>query len=117
MTLCSAKCLLVGALSGLCCKRQQLWQPVLQGLGIGMVAASFVLKVPQILAIARSGSAAGLSTLSFELEQVGLSVHTAYGFLLGLPFNAFGEACAACHCLQASVASGLRLTTGAQRRP
>ena len=68
-------------------------QHLLQGLGIGMVLASFVLKVPQILAIARSGSAAGLSTLSFELEQVGLSVHTAYGFLLGLPFNAFGEAC------------------------
>ena len=56
-----------------------------------MVAFSFVLKVPQILAIGRSGSCAGLSTLSFELEQVGLSIHTAYGFLLGLPFNAFGE--------------------------
>ena len=62
-----------------------------QGLGVGMVAASFLLKVPQIMAVGRSGSCAGLSTLSFELEQVGLSIHTAYGFLLGLPFNAFGE--------------------------
>ena len=57
-----------------------------------MIAASFVLKVPQILALSRSKSSAGLSTVSFELEQIGLSIHTAYGFLLGLPFNAFGEA-------------------------
>ena len=68
-----------------------IFWPVLQLLGIGMVVASFVLKVPQILAIANSGSAAGLSLLAFELEEVGLSIHTAYGFLLGLPFNAFGE--------------------------
>ena len=63
-----------------------------QVLGVGMVAASFVLKVPQIMALSRSRSSAGLSTVSFELEQIGLSIHTAYGFLLGLPFNAFGEA-------------------------
>ena len=64
----------------------------LQALGVAMIAASFVLKVPQIMALSRSRSSAGLSTVSFELEQIGLSIHTAYGFLLGLPFNAFGEA-------------------------
>ena len=63
-----------------------------QALGVGLIAASFVLKVPQILALNNSKSSAGLSTSSFELEQIGLSIHTAYGFLLGLPFNAFGEA-------------------------
>ncbi len=29
---------------------------------------------------------------SFELENIGFSIHTAYGFVLGLPFSAFGEA-------------------------
>lgn len=30
--------------------------------------------------------------LSFELEQLALSVHATYGFILGLPFSAYGEA-------------------------
>lgn len=51
-----------------------------------------MVKVPQILALHKSHSAEGLSPVSFELEQLGLSVHTAYGFLMGLPFGTFGEA-------------------------
>ena len=64
----------------------------MQGLGLGILLFSFVVKVPQILALRKSQSAEGLSPISFELEEVGLSIHTAYGFLMGLPFNTFGEA-------------------------
>ena len=50
------------------------------------------MKVPQITNVARAKSAEGLAPISFELEQIGLSIHTAYGFLLDLPFNTYGEA-------------------------
>lgn len=63
-----------------------------QALGYGIVAGASLLKVPQILGVLRSRSAAGLNLASFELENIGYSIHTAYGFILGLPFSAFGEA-------------------------
>jgi len=45
---------------------------------------------PQISAVLKSGSAEGLSPLSFELETVGLLVHSSYGYLTRMPFNAYG---------------------------
>lgn len=63
-----------------------------KALGLAILAFSFVVKVPQIRALQKSHSAEGLSSISFELEQLGLSVHTAFGFLMNLPFNTFGEA-------------------------
>jgi mannose-P-dolichol utilization defect protein 1 len=64
----------------------------LQGLGFGIIAFACIVKLPQILKIAKSRSASGLSMLSFELEQLALTVHATYGFILGLPFSAYGEA-------------------------
>lgn len=61
-------------------------------MGYGIVAGASLLKLPQILGVLRSGSAAGLNLASFELENIGYSIHTAYGFILGLPFSAYGEA-------------------------
>ena len=52
--------------------------------------------MPQILAVAQGKSAVGLAPISFELEQLGLCIHTAYGFLLELPFTAYGEAAIIC---------------------
>jgi len=46
----------------------------------------------QVANVLRARSADGLSPLSFELESWGLLVHTAYGYLKGLPFSAYGEA-------------------------
>ena len=63
-----------------------------QVLGYGIILSACVVKVPQISAIARAGSARGLSCLAFELEQLGLSVNAANGFVRGLPFSAYGEA-------------------------
>ena len=64
----------------------------LQTLGYAIVAGAGLLKVPQILGVLNSRSAQGLNLASFELENIGFSIHTAYGFVLGLPFSAFGEA-------------------------
>ena len=64
----------------------------MQGLGYGIVAGAAGLKIPQIRSVLRSRSAEGLNFSSFELENIAFSIHTAYGFVLGLPFSAFGEA-------------------------
>lgn len=64
----------------------------MQGLGYGIVVGAAGLKVPQIRSVLRSRSAEGLNFSSFELENIAFSIHTAYGFILGLPFSAFGEA-------------------------
>eukprot|EP00884_Botryococcus_braunii_P015704 jgi/Botrbrau1/2817/Bobra.0125s0027.1 len=63
-----------------------------KGLGLGIVVGASLVKLPQILAVKRSRSADGLSKVSYELEEVGLAVLSANGFILGLPFSAFGEA-------------------------
>ena len=63
-----------------------------QGLGYAIVAGASIVKLPQIAAIARAGSAAGLSPLSAELEEVGLSIAAAYGLSSRLPFSTYGEA-------------------------
>ncbi|PRW59800.1 mannose-P-dolichol utilization defect 1-like protein 2 [Chlorella sorokiniana] len=60
-------------------------------LGYGILAGSTMVKLPQVAAVVRARSAAGLSPLSFELETLGLVIAVTYGFLMGLPFSAFGE--------------------------
>ena len=62
-----------------------------QGLGFAIIAAACIVKTPQIWKIAASKSAVGLSLISFELEQLAMSVHVTYGYLLGIPFSAYGE--------------------------
>lgn len=76
-----------------CCTHQRRTQCacLLQGLGLGIVAGSAVVKLPQVLNVVRAGSADGLNPLSFELETMGLCIAATYGFLLQLPFSAFGE--------------------------
>ncbi|GAB4822008.1 hypothetical protein N2152v2_009054 [Parachlorella kessleri] len=61
------------------------------GLGYGILAGSTLVKVPQLLNVVRARSADGLNPISFELETLGLLIATTYGFLMRLPFSAFGE--------------------------
>lgn len=63
-----------------------------QGLGLGIVIGASMVKLPQILAVRQSKSAEGLNRLAFELEEIGLAVMSANGFVMGLPFSAFGDA-------------------------
>ncbi len=63
-----------------------------QLLGYLIIAGACYVKVPQILTLHRAKSAEGLSASSFELEQIGYSIHSTYGFIMGLPLTAFAEA-------------------------
>ncbi|KAK6533802.1 hypothetical protein TWF694_002731 [Orbilia ellipsospora] len=62
-----------------------------KGLGIGIIAAASIVKVPQILKILNSQSAAGLSLLSTLLETDAYAISIAYNFRNGFPFSTFGE--------------------------
>lgn len=62
-----------------------------KGLGIGIVAASSIVKVPQILKLVKSRSAEGVSFLSYLLETSACVIILAYNIRNGFPFNTFGE--------------------------
>lgn len=64
---------------------------VSKGLGIGIVAASSVVKVPQIIKLFRSRSASGVSFLSYVLETSSYLISLAYNFRHGFPFSTYGE--------------------------
>ncbi|SPO02144.1 probable mannose-P-dolichol utilization defect 1 protein [Cephalotrichum gorgonifer] len=64
---------------------------VSKGLGLGIVAASSIVKVPQILKLASSGSADGVSFLSYLLETTAYIIGLAYNFRSGFPFSTYGE--------------------------
>jgi len=64
---------------------------LLQSLGLGIVAGSTLVKLPQVVAVVRARSAEGLNPLSFELETLGLAIAASYGFLHRLAFSAYGE--------------------------
>eukprot|EP00246_Nothoceros_aenigmaticus_P016752 TRINITY_DN780_c0_g2_i1.p1 TRINITY_DN780_c0_g2~~TRINITY_DN780_c0_g2_i1.p1 ORF type:complete len:242 (-),score=16.64 TRINITY_DN780_c0_g2_i1:366-1091(-) len=60
-------------------------------LGYAIIAASTIVKLPQIIIILRNKSIKGLSVSSFELEVVGFTIALAYCIFKQLPFSAYGE--------------------------
>lgn len=64
---------------------------VSKGLGIGIIAASSIVKVPQILKLVNSKSAEGVSFLSYLLETSAYLITLAYNVRNGFPFSTFGE--------------------------
>lgn len=62
-----------------------------KGLGIGIIAASSVVKVPQIIKLVQSRSASGVSFLSYLLETSSYLISLAYNVRNGFPFSTFGE--------------------------
>jgi mannose-P-dolichol utilization defect protein 1 len=62
-----------------------------KGLGIGIIAASSIVKVPQILKLVNSKSASGVSFLSYLLETSAYLISLAYNVRQGFPFSTFGE--------------------------
>lgn len=62
-----------------------------KALGIGIVAASSIVKVPQILNLVRSKSASGVSFLSYLLETTSYLISLAYNVRNGFPFSTYGE--------------------------
>ncbi|KAI6303433.1 hypothetical protein MCOR29_010727 [Pyricularia oryzae] len=64
---------------------------VSKGLGIGIIAASSIVKVPQIIKLVNSKSASGVSFLSYLLETSAYLIGLAYNFRSGFPFSTYGE--------------------------
>ncbi|RGP64405.1 mannose-p-dolichol utilization defect 1 [Fusarium longipes] len=64
---------------------------VSKALGIGIIAASAVVKVPQIKKLLSSKSAEGVSFLSYALETASYLISLAYNIRNGNPFSTFGE--------------------------
>jgi mannose-P-dolichol utilization defect 1 len=62
-----------------------------KALGIAIITAASIVKVPQIIKLVRSQSAEGLSITSYVLETVSYLVTLAYNIRSGFPFSTYGE--------------------------
>ncbi|KAH8588677.1 hypothetical protein B0O99DRAFT_638639 [Bisporella sp. PMI_857] len=64
---------------------------VSKGLGIGIIGASAIVKVPQIIKLYGSKSASGISFLSYLLESASYLISLAYNVRQEFPFSTYGE--------------------------
>ncbi|RAL15966.1 putative monosaccharide-P-dolichol utilization protein [Aspergillus homomorphus CBS 101889] len=62
-----------------------------KALGIAIVGASAIVKVPQILKLIGSRSSAGVSFVSYALETASLLITLSYSVRNQFPFSTFGE--------------------------
>ncbi|KAI1094128.1 mannose-P-dolichol utilization defect 1 protein [Rostrohypoxylon terebratum] len=62
-----------------------------KGLGIGIIGASSIVKVPQIVKLVQSQSSSGISFLSYLLETSSYLISLAYNFRNEFPFSTYGE--------------------------
>ncbi|KAJ5156672.1 hypothetical protein N7492_009475 [Penicillium capsulatum] len=62
-----------------------------KALGLAIVGASAVVKVPQILKLINSRSSAGVSFVSYALETASLLITLSYGVRNQFPFTTYGE--------------------------
>lgn len=63
-----------------------------KALSLGIIVGSGILKVPQIIAILRSGTVKGLSPASFYLETLSYLATIVYNVIHEKPFMTYGEA-------------------------
>ncbi|XP_038209309.1 mannose-P-dolichol utilization defect 1 protein homolog [Zerene cesonia] len=61
------------------------------GLGIGIIAGSILVKVPQILKILGSKSAEGINIFGVYLELFAITANFTYSYVMNFPFSAWGE--------------------------
>ncbi|PYH47357.1 putative monosaccharide-P-dolichol utilization protein [Aspergillus saccharolyticus JOP 1030-1] len=62
-----------------------------KALGIAIVGASAIVKVPQIVKLISSRSSAGVSFVSYALETASLLITLSYSVRNQFPFSTFGE--------------------------
>lgn len=58
-----------------------------KGLGIGIIAGSILVKVPQILKILSSKSAEGINIFGVCLELFAITANFAYSYVMNFPFR------------------------------
>ncbi|KAK8791946.1 hypothetical protein WA158_005323 [Blastocystis sp. Blastoise] len=62
-----------------------------KGLGYGIVVASAILKMPQIIKILSSKTVTGLNVMSFYLECFSFLPSVVYNYINNYPFSTYGE--------------------------
>lgn len=62
-----------------------------KALGVAIVGASAIVKVPQILKLINSRSSAGVSFVSYALETASLLITLSYNVRQQFPFSTYGE--------------------------
>jgi mannose-P-dolichol utilization defect protein 1 len=66
-------------------------QAVTKGIGYGIIVASTLVKLPQVIKILSARSGAGISVLGVLLEVLAISFNASYSFAKKYPFTAWGE--------------------------
>ena len=66
-------------------------QAVTKGMGYGIIVASTLVKLPQVIKILKAKSGAGISVLGVLLEVLAISFNASYSFAKKYPFTAWGE--------------------------
>lgn len=62
-----------------------------KALGVGIIAASSVVKIPQLLKLLNSQSASGISFLAYLLETTSYLISLVYNIRNQFPFSTYGE--------------------------
>ncbi|KAI9554430.1 hypothetical protein GHT06_019702 [Daphnia sinensis] len=62
-----------------------------KGLGLGIIAGSVLVKVPQILKLFNAKSGEGINLTAIFMELFAISANMAYSFRNEFPFSAWGE--------------------------
>lgn len=62
-----------------------------KGLGIGIIAGSVLVKVPQVLKIHNSKSGEGINLMGVMLDLLAITFHMSYNFMNGYPFSSWGD--------------------------
>jgi len=62
-----------------------------KALGVAIITAASIVKVPQLIKLIRSQSAEGLSFLSYGLETTSFLITLGYNVRNGFPFSTYGE--------------------------
>ncbi|XP_050685555.1 mannose-P-dolichol utilization defect 1 protein homolog [Leptidea sinapis] len=62
-----------------------------KGLGIGIIAGSILVKVPQILKILGNKSAEGINIFGVFLELFAITANFSYSYIMKFPFSAWGD--------------------------
>lgn len=60
-------------------------------LGLGIIAGSILVKVPQIVKIWIAKSAEGISLFSVFLDLFCITLHMSYNYVSGFPFSSWGD--------------------------